>query len=265
MPLVSVVIPAFNAENTIIETLESVLNQTYKNVEIIIVDDGSTDNTLSVIESYSIDKKSIRFFSVENQGPSAARNYGFGYVQGEFLLFLDADDLLKEDYLEACLAKIEEDPTLDVVYTQIQFFERETGLFVQQKYSKEKILTTNCFPVTALIRSKAFAEIGMYDLNLRFAEDWEMWIRMTKSFGNVCLIERPLVLYRKRFSEDSLTDLNKSQNASDDAHFYIYKKHYDLYKSNGFGIDNLFSSIRYEKKYNNIWYRKLFKKLFKRK
>ncbi len=267
--LVSIVIPAYNAENTIVETLESVLQQTYDHIEVIVVNDGSTDRTLEVAEQFVIGKPTIRVFTKGNEGAAATRNYGFKYVKGEFLLFLDSDDLLAPEYVSACISKFEEQPALDIVYTQTRFFERETELFVLPPFAMDTMLQTNCFAVTAMMRSNAFEDIGMYDTHLRFAEDWEMWIRMVQKYGNVYQIEMPFFLYRKRNTLDSLTDQNKIQNVSEDAHFYIYKKHYELYKRYSYGIENLFMRIRvnskYRRKYNNIWYRKLFYAFFKRK
>ncbi|MEZ0452609.1 glycosyltransferase [Sphingobacterium thalpophilum] len=266
--LVSIVIPAYNVESTVIETLQSVTNQLYKKLEVIVVDDGSKDKTYSVIEEFAQHHSNIKIFSKANEGLPATRNYGFHFVTGEYLLFLDADDLLDKSYVSSCVEKFTEDNSLDIVYTQTQFFERETGIFNLDEYSKETILRTNCFTATAMMKSENFKAIGLYDTNLKFAEDWEMWIRMTQRFDHVYKIPKPLFYYRKRHSNDSMTDQNWRANISDEATLYIYIKHYSLFKEFNYGIERLLERVsseeRYKKKYYNIWYKKLFY-YFKRK
>ena len=97
--LVSIIIPAYNVERTVRETLESVVNQSYKGLEVIIVDDGSTDNTFNIITEFAKDYSNIQVFKKYNEGLPATRNYGFQFVSGEYLLFLDADDILDESYV----------------------------------------------------------------------------------------------------------------------------------------------------------------------
>lgn len=260
--LVSIVIPAYNAEKTVIETLESVVNQTYKNIEVIVVDDGSSDNTFNVIKEFAKAYGNMKVLSKNNEGLPATRNYGFQYVTGEYLVFLDADDLLDASYVSSCVEQYHNNSQLDIVYTQTQLFERETGLMESWDYSKESILWTNCFTATAMMKSENLKAIGLYDTNLKFAEDWEMWIRMTAHFDNVYKINKPLFYYRKRHTKDSMTDENRKQNISDESWLYIYNKHYSLYKKNNYGIERLFDRVhsedRIRKKYYNVWYRKLF-------
>ncbi|WP_293883767.1 MULTISPECIES: glycosyltransferase family 2 protein [unclassified Sphingobacterium] len=260
--LVSIIIPAYNVEKTVKETLESVVNQIYKSLEVIVVDDGSTDATFDIISEFAREYSNMKVFSKNNEGLPATRNYGFQFVSGEYLLFLDADDKLDITYVSSCIEQFRKNNKLDIVYTQTQFFERETGIFDLAAYSKQTILRTNCFTATAMMKSHNFKLIGLYDTNLKFAEDWEMWIRMTQHFDNVYKINKPLFYYRKRYSNDSMTDQNWKANISDEALLYIYNKHYPLFKKFGYGIEKLIGRVsseeRYKKKYYNIWYKKLF-------
>lgn len=260
--LVSIVIPAYNVERTVRETLESVVNQSYKGLEVIIVDDGSTDNTFNIITEFAKDYSNIQVFKKYNEGLPATRNYGFQFVSGEYLLFLDADDILDESYVTSCIEQFQKNNQLDIVYTQTQFFERETGILELATFSKQTILRTNCFTATAMMKSDNFKTIGLYDTNLKFAEDWEMWIRMTQDFDNVYKIDKPLFYYRKRHSNDSMTDQNWKANISDASLLYIYNKHYALFKKFDFGIEKLIDRVsseeKYKNKYYNIWYKKLF-------
>jgi len=267
--LVSIVIPAYNAEKTVIETLESVINQVYKNIEVIVINDGSTDNTFNIVQEFASAHSNIKVFSKSNEGLPETRNYGFQYVSGEYLVFLDADDLLDATYVSSCIKEYHNNSQLDIVHTQTQLFERETGVLQSEDYSKEAILRTNCFTATAMMKSSNFKAIGLYDTNLKFAEDWEMWIRMTAQFDNVYKINKPLFYYRKRHTKDSMTDENRRENISDEALLYIYNKHYSLYRKNDYGIekllDRIYSEEKFKKKYYNIWYKKLFYNLKGRK
>lgn len=264
-PLISVVIPAFNAERTLAETVDSVLKQSYRHVEIIIVNDGSTDNTLGVGEELAKQHPAVSFYSKVNQGPAAARNHGFAHAKGTYIVFLDADDFLAVSFLADCLAKFLEDDGLSVVYTQTQFFERVTGVFKLPTLSMQRLLIENCLTATAMIRSDMFREIGMYDESLRFAEDWEMWIRLFSKYPNAFKIEKPLFFYRRRNSLDSITDRNVTDKVEEESLLYIYQKHYALYKQYGYTINRLLvgqvDALKYREKYYNVWYRKLFYKL----
>lgn len=260
--LVSIVIPCFNSKATIVETLESVLAQSYSNYELIVVDDGSTDHTFDVVNEFMSDNKAVKLRRQDNRGLPAARNFGFSFAEGEFVVFLDSDDCLAETFLEECVAKFREDKTCSVAYTQVEFFERVTGIFILPEISMDRLLIQNCLTATAMIKSELFREIGMYDENLKFVEDWEMWIRMYSRYPNFYKIEKPLFYYRRRNSADSMTDTNLFANLADDASLYIYQKHHELYKQYGYSINNLLigrvEALKYKEKYYNVWYRKLF-------
>lgn len=267
--LVSIVIPAYNAQSTVIETLESVVKQTYDNIETIIVDDGSSDNTVEIVKQFIADKPSMYVYTKDNNGVAATRNYGFQCAKGKYLLFLDADDLIDPCFVKRCMEIFNAQPDVDIVTTQIRHFERVNNVYAHAPFSLENILKGNCFVITSLIKSEAFKDIGMFDVNMKFHEDWEMWIRMTAKYNNVVRIDEPLFWYRKRHSADSLCDINDENRKSDQAHFYLYKKHYERFFAYGYGIERLFKladkETYYRKKYNSIWYRKFFYSFIKKR
>lgn len=267
-PLVSIVIPAYNVETTVIETLESVVAQTYDNIETIVIDDGSTDNTLEIVKEFVKGKPSIQVYAKENEGLAATRNYGFQFVKGEYLLFLDADDLIDPSFVELCVAIFNAQPDVDIITTQVRLFERENRVYAHQVYSPEALLRENCFVITSMIKSEAFRDIGMFDTSLKFHEDWDMWIRMTEKYNHVVRINKPLFWYRKRYSQDSLCDRNEREDISDEAHLSIYIKYYHRFSIHGYSIKSLFKAVEtegvYQKKYKNVWYRKFFYKFFKK-
>lgn len=117
---VSIVIPCYNTTKYIIETLESVSKQTYKNIEIIAVDDGSTDDTFDIIEKYKKCDDRLKVFKTSNGGSSAARMIGANIAKGKYLLFLDSDDLIDSTYIEKCVDIAENG--YDIVYTKARFF-----------------------------------------------------------------------------------------------------------------------------------------------
>lgn len=269
--LVSIIVPAFNSEETIIETIQSGLNQTYSNVEIIIVNDGSTDNTFDIVTAFIEAIPKVRLYSKTNEGLPATRNYGVKQSLGHYLVFLDSDDLLDKTYVAECVMRFEENSDLSLVYSQTMFFERINELYELPDFTMEGMLTQNCITATAMIKSSTFREVGMYDENIKFGEDWELWIRLLSKYPCVYKIEKPLFFYRRRNSLDSMTDLKNKESVSEISTLYIYQKHYALYHKYGFTINKLLLGqmevLRYKKKYYNVWYRKLFyliKAIFKR-
>lgn len=269
LPKVSIVIPCYNVDKTIVETFNSVVEQSYKNIEIILINDGSSDSTPSILNDLADSCNRVIIDSHENKGLPYTRNIGAKKSTGEFLVFLDGDDILAPSYVERCVSEFERDNSLNLVYTETEFFEAMTGVFTLPEYSYKGLLINNCIPATAMIRTKDFKEVGMYDENLKITEDWDLWIRYLAKYPNVYKIPDNLFFYRKRLSKDSMTDLNaKSQNIEGSiARVYIYNKNYSIYSAYGYSLEELLDKVnkegKFEKKYYNVWYRKLFYKFFK--
>jgi len=269
--LVSIIIPCYNAEKTVLETIDSALNQTYPAVEIIVVDDGSVDNSLNIIKEKAVNLSNLQCYSKSNEGLPATRNFGFEKSKGQYVVFLDSDDLLSPTFVSECMAVMESDDELAMVCTQAQFFERETGMVIHPAYSFSLLLMKNCLTATALINSKFFKDVGMYDENLKFAEDWEFWIRLFSKYPKNYRIDKPLFHYRKRNTQDSMSDNNikSSKNIENKATLYVYNKHYELFCNYGLDIANLLNSHvdvdKFKRKYYNTWYRQLYYKYFSKR
>lgn len=200
-PNVSVVIPVYNGATTVKQTIESVLGQTYQDFEIIVINDGSQDETLAVISS--IQDKRIKVFSYSNAGLSASRNRGFARACGEFIAFLDADDLWTSDKLELQLKALEQNPQAFVAYSWTDHID-ESGKFLRPaSYTSEngniyeRLLIGNFLACgsNTLIRTQALKEVGGFDESLNSAEDWDMWLRLAARYEFV-VVPRPQVLYR---------------------------------------------------------------------
>ncbi|WP_294876642.1 glycosyltransferase family 2 protein [Sulfurospirillum sp. SCADC] len=202
----SIIIPCYNSEFTILRTLESVINQTYQHYEIIIIDDGSVDQTRSVVEEFfEGQKQSYQYLYQENTGPSAARNKGIKNSKGEYIAFLDADDVWHPEKLELCLKVFETQPigVLGHTYSLSDNFGRRYYGETIEKISSLNLLLKN-FAVTPSIIVKREA-MQLFDETMKYAEDHELWLRI--SFINqVGLLDLPLVkLGRKPLSDGGLS------------------------------------------------------------
>ncbi|TDS11099.1 glycosyltransferase family 2 protein [Sphingobacterium paludis] len=269
LPLVSIVIPCYNAEKTIHETLNSVLLQTYNNIEIIVVDDGSTDGSLKAIDSFLAGQLKVRIITQHNCGQSKARNNGMYACDGEYVMFLDADDMLAPAYVSECVDVFQSFPETLLVYSDVQLFERETGKLHLDTFILRQFLLRNCIPSFCMLRTEQIKEAGGFDETMRNNEDWECWIRIIARFrGSVVKIPKALYFYRKRLSADSVTDLSNFRNEVDQVFFYIYSKNYSFYQQNNLSISDLvafaFDRAAWKRRYYNVWYRRIFYMVFKR-
>ncbi len=267
--LVSVIIPCFNNAGTIAETIASVQHQTFRSFEIIVVDDGSSDSSIEVVNqiiSQDADKK-ITVYQQKNSGPSKARNLGASYANGKYLMFLDADDLIHADYLKLSVDLLENDNSLNVVYSNAEYFDARKGEWKLKPFSRKKILMENMIFISAVTRKAVFDSVGGFDERINYCEDWDLWIGIVSRYGGVYKIDRTLFYYRKRRDNSSLSD-NMNFKIHDSIDF-IYKKHYQHYLEQGYGIHQIFDlANRYEslyKKYYNVWYRRFFYLFKKRK
>lgn len=269
--LVSIIIPCYNNATCVVETLTSVLEQTYKAIEVILVDDGSRDNSVAVAENYLSQQKDLNYKIIqqENQGPSKARNHGVTQANGSYLFFIDADDRIHPDAIRQYEAVLESDATLNIVYSETEFFGAQEGIFVLNEFKLPQFLHNNCIPISAMVRKEIFNAVGGFDENLRYQEDWELWIKIVKNYGGVYKIPTTLFYYRKRFDKSSLTDTREDHSVEETSRLYIYTKHFDFYKQYQLDIPRVFQFVdeseRLRKKYYGIWYKKLFYSLVKRK
>lgn len=200
-PLISVIIPTFNNQKTIRETIETVLDQTYSNYELIIINDGSTDSTFKIINS--IKDPRTKVFSYPNSGVSASRNRGIHHASGDFIAFLDADDLWTKDKLEAQLKALKNNPQAGVAYSWVDSIDENNNYLRMSSCCTAKgdvyeILLRGNFIVSGsnpMIRSQAIKEIGGFDSSLTHAEDWDLYLKLAARYHFV-VIPAPQILYR---------------------------------------------------------------------
>ncbi|MBD2459423.1 glycosyltransferase family 2 protein [Oscillatoria sp. FACHB-1407] len=178
-PFVSVIIPVYNGDRYLSEAIESVLQQTYQSFEVIVVDDGSTDNTATVAQQFG---DTIRYLYQENGGTAAARNTGIQMAQGDFLAFLDADDLWLEHKLAVQVRAFAEQPTLDLVSGQVeQFFSPDLPPDVQATLHCPSDPIPGCIPSALLIKRQAFDRVGNFSTVWKVAEFPDWYARATET------------------------------------------------------------------------------------
>ncbi len=218
MPTISVIIPIFNGENTIQETIESVINQTFPDFELIVINDGSTDATLDILST--IKDPRLKVFSYPNAGQGESRNRGFVRSSGEYIAFLDADDLWTPDKLETQLKALEAYPDAAVAYSWTNSIDESGHLIspgprphfegdVFQPLLLSNFLVNGSNP---LIRSQALLELGGFNPSLPPAEDWDMWLRLSNCYHFV-VVKSPQILYRQS-TESASANVLKMESAS---------------------------------------------------
>lgn len=193
-PRISVVIPSFNYGRFLGEAIESALSQTLSPVEIIVVDDGSTDDSRDVAKRYP-----VRLIEQENAGVSAARNRGAGEAKGDYLVFLDADDVLEPTYLARCWDALRTaSPDVAYAYTQMRHFGDCSEIYESAPFSKQRVLDGNLVNVSALVRRAAFEKVGGFDEDARLGlEDADLWVRLLERGHTGIFVEEPLLRYRR--------------------------------------------------------------------
>lgn len=191
MPRVSVIIPTYNRADFLEAAAASVFKQTFTDFEVIIVDDGSRDNTGDVCERLCAIDSRVRYIHQENTGLPGARNTGIRAARGEFIALLDSDDLWVPTKLEKQLAVVERDPGIDIVYCDYACIDASgktwppvyTPEYGQTLY--DSLLYYNVVRGSAsavLIRAECFNRVGLFDESLRSMEDWDMWLRLAQLF-----------------------------------------------------------------------------------
>lgn len=217
MPKVSVVIPAYNAMVFLPETVESVLKQTYTDFEVLVINDGSSDNIINWASR--VQDLRVKLISQANQGLPGARNTGIYHAQGEYIAFLDADDLWEPTKLEKQVKRLDEDPSLGVVYTWSNLVDeqnRPTGRVfasVAEGNVWQQLLETDVISngSSAVVRRCCFEMVGEFDRTLTSAEDLDMWLRIAAHYP-FAVVKEPLTLYRHHFGSMSKNRQRMIQN-----------------------------------------------------
>jgi len=223
MRLVSVVIPAYNASQYIKEAVDSVLAQTYNAIQIIVVDDGSQDGTKNVLEDYILND-TIKYYYQDNQGPGAARNYGIKKSTGEYICFLDSDDIILPESIEKKVNLLDRNKDIQMVFTDLYAFDASSEenpeaylkshdfiqlfcdavvfqddpyYFFNKKYIDSAIKYNPFIQTsTVMIKKDVIDRVGFFDTELKAAEDIDLWFRICQ-VGEIGFINEPLSRWNK--------------------------------------------------------------------
>jgi len=255
MPKVSVLVPAYNHEKYLSETIESVLNQTFEDFELLISDDCSTDNSVEVIERYK-DERIRAFYFDKNQGTVRALNYLLKEAKGEYIAVLGSDDVWESDKLEKQLEILESDSSLGACFTWAKIIDQNSDVVDNNiNFNKDIFNVTNCDKSewlrqifqrgnhfchsSVLIRSDIHREIGEYNIAYRQLHDMDLWIRILLNY-NVYMIEMPLVRYRFVINSNNVSKNNEKNNLrlineAEEILDYMFENIRDVDFKQGFG------------------------------
>lgn len=272
---VSVVIPCYNAGEYLEEAVQSALAQTYRDVEVIVVDDGSTDaRTKEILDGANWPNTTI--IRQANGGPSAARNRAISAASGEFILPLDADDRISPAYIEKAVAVMQARPEVGIVYCKAHKFGVEKGAWQLPAYTLNELVIDNVIFCTSLYRKEDWSRVGGYNESLRHGmEDYEFWIKLVHLGCAVHQIDEPLFFYR--IQQNSRTTGFMANNRK------VVSTYADIFRANkDFFADNaeilfehrfqLYDELnRYRRRYGRIerllerhrWLKKIARALFR--
>ena len=208
MPLVSVVVPCYNHEKYVKKTIESIINQTYKNIELIVIDDGSKDNSVQVIQEMA-DKHGFTFVHRPNKGLSATLNEGIRLSKGKYFCAIASDDILMLEKIEKQVTFMEANPEYGMCYGKIVYFEDTIEKTSEYPNSNKEgwvfddLLNYGCFipAPSTFIKKEVFKSVGGYDESL-WIEDWDMWLRISKKY-KIGFINEYFAFYRRHDSNIS--------------------------------------------------------------
>lgn len=238
MPEISIIIPTYNRADLLNRTIQSVLNQTFKNFEVIVIDDGSTDNTRKIVRGFIKKDERIKYIFQENSGgPAKPRSTGIKNSRGNYLAFLDSDDEWLPEKLEKQISvfKNSRDKKLGFVDCGVLVVNKNTETINEYRLSPlcrgnifKKILEKNFIltPSSILLKRGVIKKTGDFDENLKMSDDWDFWIRISKKY-NFDFIDELLTKYYVHST--NITKIS-SRDALMEELFYIVKKHGQDYK-----------------------------------
>jgi glycosyltransferase involved in cell wall biosynthesis len=225
-PLVSVIIPCYNSQEYVSQTIDWVLASSYKNIEIIIIDDGSTDRSVEIVDKYVKSHKNVAVYIQKNQGVSVARNLGISKAKGVYIMPVDSDDMICETYIEEAVKVLESNPEVKVVTAEGEFFGNKSGRIILPDFDLNLLARKNLLSVCALYRKSDWERIGGYCPKLFGREDWDFWISMLKDGGEV--VKLPILGYKYRIRTNSKRI--RTRRLKQEINDILNSRHADFYK-----------------------------------
>lgn len=254
--------PVYNGQKFISKSIESVLAQSYENWELIIINDGSTDITEEVVIKFQNLTNKIKYFYKANEGQVKATNFGISKSNGEYIAFLDSDDLWETDKLKKQVNFISQNKNIDFIYSKYNSIDENANLLFTNN-SHDSLnhymdLLKRCFigRLTVIVKKSILVELNLFDENLHSTDDWDMWIRISKKF-KLSFLDEVLASYRIHPQSMSNNSYNQLLNVSK-----VYSQHvYSNSELNKTFINEVkwielkiyLSSFLYEKKYQKVF------------
>jgi len=245
--LVSIVIPCYNQAKYLEKTVESALASDYPTIEVLIVNDGSKDNSLSLAEKLSAENEFTQVIDQQNSGVAEARNNGISASKGEFILPLDGDDLISENYIAEAVRVLQTNPEVKVVYCKAVKFD-ETGRkpWKLKPFSRHQLAKDNMIFVAALFRKKDWKEVGGFSQDMKMGrEDWEFWIKMLKNGGKV--VQLPFVGFYYRLTPGSKRKKTGTNQKKRERIDYLNLKHSDFFER------ELHGPLRFQRTWSKLY------------
>lgn len=241
-PLVSVVIPVYNMEEFLEETLDSVLSSDYPNFEVIVMDDGSKDRSLEIAESYKSRYENVRVYTQANSGVATARNHAISKAGGVYILPVDADNRISKELIHSAVDILESDPEVKVVCPRAEFFGDRSGEWVLPPFSLSLLARKNMMDTCAVYRKSEWERIGGYCAEIVAREDWEFWISMLKDGGKVVKLPEIGLFYRVRERSKRVTDRLLKKHVID----VLNRRHPDFFER------ELGGPLRYQRSWSRL-------------
>lgn len=241
-PKVSVIIPCYNQGHFLSSSVQSILDQGYDSLEIIIVDDGSTDSaTIEAIDAYK--SPTICVLRTTNQGLSCARNNGIAVAQGQYILPLDADDSIAEGYISRAVSVLDGNPHVGIVYGEAVFTGAASGKWSLPPASLHRMLTRNVIFHAAFFRKSDWEKTGGYNSNMRYGlEDWDFWLSLLEHGCSIVRLD--CIVYYYRIAETSMTTrLRAKLSHSIYSYVRLVLNHKKLYIQNPLHLLKMFAII----------------------
>ena len=226
-PIISVIVPCYNQGNYLTETLNSIVDQTFTDWECIIINDGSTDNTKEITDSFCDKDSRFHYIEQSNQGLATARNNGIRDSVGEFILPLDADDLIDPTYIEKAINHFQEHPETSIVYCRAKLFGAINQEWYLPQYNYESFIWLNCIFCSAVFKRADYNMTIGYNPNMKYGfEDWDLWLSILSKDSIVYQIDETLFFYRKK--NESMTTTTHEQMR--ELYSIIYNNHKEIYE-----------------------------------
>lgn len=271
LPKISIIVPCYNSESTLELTLHSILNQNFEEWEAIIVNDGSSDRTEEIAMSWILKDQRFKYFTKKNEGLGKTRNFGIEKAQGIYILPLDSDNLVDENFSRKAVCVFEKDSNIGVVHGYAEYFGEKNGLWKIDDFNLQKILVHNYIDACAIFKKELWRNVGGYDEKMPYQghEDWEFWLAL--GVTNVKFYNLHVITFKYFVAQNSMirSFSKEMMNLNQD---YIVKKYcrvyHDEYSKSFFQIrDNakrLDSKFKSEKFVINLFTYTFFRfKIFK--